>query len=278
VSASSPRFIAFGLNSNVFALSFSPEGNRLWVATKDSTKRLDISSGAESKGMSLQPCNESLMGGISFGLGCARIAVSGKGWVRVYDNSRQKEMAVFENTFVPCLAFSQSGGEMFFGGNEGDGNVRLLKVGDKKQVQSFTGLRDRTVALRISVDGRFLAASSGPAQPKQRPSQNKINVWETSSGRLIHEFTADNWQYGLAFSSDGRRLASGGGGSDDDWMGHNNGADNSVRIWDLRSGDELQRLSGHTAAVRAVDFTPDGKFLISGGADSTVRVWGIEQN
>jgi hypothetical protein len=266
------------LNSGVFALSFSPEGNRLWVATKDSAKRLDTSSGAESKGMPVQLCNESLLGGVSFGLGCARIAVSGKGWVRVYDNSRQQETAFFDNAFVPCVAFSRSGGEVFFGGNEGDGNVRLLKVADKKQVSSFTGLRDRTIALRISDDGRLLAASSGPAQPKQRPSQNKITVWEISSGRLLQEFRVDSWQYGLAFSPDGLWLATGGGGSEEDWMGHRHNADRSVTLWDLRSGKELQRFSGHTAAVRALEFTPSGNSLVSGGADSTVRIWQLEQD
>ena len=46
-----------------------------------------------------------------------------------------------------------------------------------------------------------------------------------------------------------------------------------VWIYDAQSGTELFLLTGHTAAVLAVRFSPDGHTLASGGADNIVCLW-----
>jgi WD40 repeat protein len=49
--------------------------------------------------------------------------------------------------------------------------------------------------------------------------------------------------------------------------------DRVVRIWDLRAGQLVRTLSGHTNWVRSVAFMPDGKGLVSGGEDNTSKWW-----
>jgi len=46
-----------------------------------------------------------------------------------------------------------------------------------------------------------------------------------------------------------------------------------IEIWNLREGVLAARMSGHTHHPQGLAFTPDGRFLISGGLDQTVRVW-----
>jgi len=52
---------------------------------------------------------------------------------------------------------------------------------------------------------------------------------------------------------------------------------NSIKIWDLRSGDELANLVGHAGAIRTTAFSPNNRILASGSDDTTVKLWDIEK-
>ena len=47
------------------------------------------------------------------------------------------------------------------------------------------------------------------------------------------------------------------------------------RVWDLESGECTKTLEGHTHWVSSVAISPDGKTVVSGSYDKTVR-WGVE--
>jgi len=90
-------------------------------------------------------------------------------------------------------------------------------------------------------------------------SGDGVRIYEAATGRLILPLPAPFRVVSVAFSADGRRLASAG-------------LDKMVRLWDTKTGHEILTLAGHKDLVGRVLFSPDGQRLGSASADGTVRV------
>jgi len=70
---------------------------------------------------------------------------------------------------------------------------------------------------------------------------------------------------GLAFSPDGKFLASAGGWSD-----------RSVHLWEVATAKEVRLFTGPKQNVHTVAFSPDGKTLAAGSADGSLRRWDVK--
>ncbi|ETO02270.1 WD-40 repeat-containing protein, partial [Reticulomyxa filosa] len=62
--------------------------------------------------------------------------------------------------------------------------------------------------------------------------------------------------------------------------------DESARLWDIRSGQQIQLFNGHTSFVFAVEYSPfvtknsigNSNVICSGSDDNTIRFWDIRSN
>ena len=64
----------------------------------------------------------------------------------------------------------------------------------------------------------------------------------------------------VAWSPDGCKIVSGS-------------YDNTLKIWNVETGEYIETLSGHTHYVRSVSWSPDGNLIASGSDDRVLRIW-----
>lgn len=112
-------------------------------------------------------------------------------------------------------------------------------------------------AIAFSPEGDELAASG----------YHEITIWEPTSGKLLGRIKKlPERIYGLSYSPDGKLLATAGGTP---------GTLGEVRLCDTARRTPGKRLDRMTDIVLAVRFSPDGTRVAAGGADNTIRIYGI---
>lgn len=147
----------------------------------------------------------------------------------------------------------------------GERRVYLWDVaGGFSQAGSFVAHDDAIGAADFSPDGSLLATVSW---------DKHLKTWRTADlptrgGAVDPTPEMDvqahgDWVSGLAFSPDGKRLAT-------------SGRDQGIRLWDL-DGREVGRLDGHAGWVNQVRFLGDGRYLLSSSDDGQFRIWDVDK-
>lgn len=211
--------------------------------------------------------------------------IASAGWdqtVRLWDAWTGKQLAAlpFETDFFNYVGFSDDGSQVlamprreFVAWDVATGNripIREIKAPEHSPLPPLPrSARGGSKFVQWARGGQNIATS-----PDGSLLLHDYRVTEILTGidRSMLRGHGDSIR-AVAASFDNQYIASGG-------------SDGTVRLWDARTGDQLALLAGHratptdpgfsSAKVYSVEFSRDGKRLLSGGDNARVELWDLE--
>ncbi len=245
----------------VRAVAFAPDGKTLATGGYDGAVRLwDLQTGRESAALRDDP-HSSWVRALAFSPDGKTLAVAvnyAPPRLVFWDVPTKRARHIVERTSVTSLAFSPDGTTLATGAI--DAPLKLWDATTGRERFTLPHQRHLGVlkGLAFSPDGKLLAAAFANGYPSSEKPNGEIDIWDLCARRT--RFVLENRAgiYAVAFSPDGRMLATGGR------------FDNQVTLWEVATGQRrtfLRPPEGVRLHCITLAFAPDGKTLAATGAD-----------
>ena len=153
---------------------------------------------------------------------------------------------------VTSAAFSPQGGVVVT--TSEDGTAALWDVRTGRLLHRLEH-PDAVRSASFSGDGSLLVTVLEPAV-----RDRTARVWDVASGTLLEQLDQGDRVTSARFAPTGRLLVTAG-------------VAGIARIWDTRSGDEVDELVGHSGRILDAEFSPSDRQIVTASADETGRVW-----
>jgi WD40 repeat protein/energy-coupling factor transporter ATP-binding protein EcfA2 len=259
--------------ASVYTAVFSPDGKTLATGSLDNTMKIwDVTSPAQATQLRVftQPGPVQTL---AFSPDGSVIATgSSDKTVKLWNPTSEKAVATLKSAAaVDSLAFSPTNPILAIG--NANNSLTLWNTASHAQLARFESHFGPVKALAFSTDGKTLASGS---------SDNTIKLWDVDSLREVATLKEHSQGVlALAFSPDGKILASGS-------------SDKTIVLWNTASREVIARLVPRLGrcspdfkiktereetpdcTVRTIAFSPDGKTLATGNADSAIKLWNVD--
>jgi WD40 repeat protein len=241
-----------GHAETVEAVAISPDGQLVATASQDTTARIWDAVTGEQR--AVLRAHRYPVRTVAFAPRSQWLATGGgDGTVRIWDAGASQfpgPVASDETSFpfVGMVAAAADGTWLATAGN----GVRMLEPETGQERASFD--IPYLSAMALTPDGSCLVGGGTWSR--------RTEIWDAAAGECRAVITATGWVDSVAVSADGRFATGGRGGP--------------VRTWRTATGEVVTTFADQHL-VTAITFSPDGKLLLTGGADHTARIWDAEK-
>jgi WD40 repeat protein len=238
----------------------------LWeVASGERIRNFEITGGYDHFSLAISPDGQAALTGTS------------ADQVILWDLNTGQQILTLEGhtgSMVTSVAYTPDGRRALSG--DANGLLILWDLAGGEPVMQ-TGVQAPAMGGWHAYDAPVLSIVLGPEgrTALSAAGDGTIVLWDLANAGEIRRFKGHETSeiLSVGFTPDGRHVLTSDWG---DAYGFSFGDSNRMRLWGVRTGEELRSSEGHSAGITMIAVSSDGKLALTGSQDGTIRLWDLE--